>query len=246
MKTDKHLTSTTKNGGEKPFIEKSKEETVEIFIMGKKYSVPPSLTIMKGFEYAGYTLIRGCGCRAGFCGACATVYRIGSEQALKVGLACQTKVEDQMYLTQIPFYPFHKVTYQLEDLQADGEQLLEIYPEITMCLGCNSCSKVCPQDIKVMKYISHGLRGEISKAADESFDCLMCGLCASKCPANIVQYKVGLLCRRLHSRYLVPRAEHVQKKIDRIEQGDDKEALQALMEMDPKNLAALYNNREIE
>ena len=44
--------------------------------MGKRYEVPSSLTIQKALEYAGYQLIRGCGCRGGICGACGTVYRI--------------------------------------------------------------------------------------------------------------------------------------------------------------------------
>jgi len=50
-------------------------DTVPIFIMGKRYLVPDALTIMKAMEYAGYQFIRGCGCRGGVCGACATVYR---------------------------------------------------------------------------------------------------------------------------------------------------------------------------
>ena len=51
------------------------EQMVNVFVMGKKYEVPASLTIMKALEYAGYKLVRGCGCRNGFCGACATIYR---------------------------------------------------------------------------------------------------------------------------------------------------------------------------
>ena len=47
------------------------EQMVNVFVMGKKYEVPASLTIMKALEYAGYKLVRGCGCRNGFCGACA-------------------------------------------------------------------------------------------------------------------------------------------------------------------------------
>ena len=61
------------------------EQMVNVFLMGKKYEVPSSLTIMKAMEYAGYQLIRGCGCRNGFCGACATIYRI------KAGLAEREK-----------------------------------------------------------------------------------------------------------------------------------------------------------
>lgn len=222
------------------------QEFVDIYIMGKKYKVPSSLTIMKAFEYAGYTLLRGCGCRAGFCGACSTVYRIGTDHELKVGLACQTKVEQDMYLTQIPFYPSHKVEYQLEELTADGDQIVEIFPEITKCLGCNACTNVCPQDLNVMKYISHAIRGEIDKVADESFDCLMCGLCASKCPANIVQYKVALLSRRLYGKYLAPKAGHLQERIKEIDEGVFEESLNELVNANDEILAEKYNNREIE
>ena len=52
------------------------EKMVNVYFFGKKYSVPAELTIMTAMEYAGYTLKRGCGCRHGFCGACATIYRI--------------------------------------------------------------------------------------------------------------------------------------------------------------------------
>ena len=52
------------------------EKMVNIYLYGKKYEVPESLTIMNAMEYAGYQLVRGVGCRCGFCGACATIYRI--------------------------------------------------------------------------------------------------------------------------------------------------------------------------
>ena len=47
---------------------------VDIYVMGKHYAVPEGLTILTALEYCGYRIIRGCGCRAGFCGACATIY----------------------------------------------------------------------------------------------------------------------------------------------------------------------------
>ena len=49
------------------------ENMVTVFLFGKKYEVPDSLTIMEAMEYSGYQLVRGCGCRNGFCGACATI-----------------------------------------------------------------------------------------------------------------------------------------------------------------------------
>ena len=109
---------------------KTKPEEVEVFIMGKSYKVPAGLTIMKALEYAGYRFIRGCGCRAGFCGACSTVYRIEDEQKLGFDLACQKVVEDKMYLVQLPFVPASKAEYDIEKVHPSDTILLEMYPEI--------------------------------------------------------------------------------------------------------------------
>ena len=87
---------------------------VNIFLFGKKYQVPDNLTIMCAMEYAGYKLVRGCGCRNGFCGACATIYRIKGDKELKACLACQTKVEDNMYIATLPFFPLVKEVYDME------------------------------------------------------------------------------------------------------------------------------------
>ena len=35
-----------------------KENTVDIYLFGKKYTVPDDLTIMRAMEYAGYQLVR--------------------------------------------------------------------------------------------------------------------------------------------------------------------------------------------
>ena len=37
------------------------ENMVTVFLFGKKYEVPDSLTIMEAMEYSGYQLVRGCG-----------------------------------------------------------------------------------------------------------------------------------------------------------------------------------------
>ena len=90
---------------------------VNVYFFGKKYEVPGSLTIMTAMEYAGYTLNRGCGCRHGFCGACATIYRIKGDNTLKTCLACQKQVEDGMYVASIPFFPTDKRTYDIGEIR---------------------------------------------------------------------------------------------------------------------------------
>ncbi|WP_027718672.1 4Fe-4S dicluster domain-containing protein [Desulfovirgula thermocuniculi] len=224
----------------------AEEKMVSIYIMGKQYKVPYGLTIMKAMEYAGYRFIRGCGCRGGFCGACGTVYRKPGDFRLKVGLACQTMVEDGMHLTQIPFYPANKATYNLEELTPTLGTLLTLYPEMTRCLGCNSCTRICPQELSVMDYMAAAQRGDIEKVAHMSFECIMCGLCASRCPAEIVQYNVALLCRRLYGRHIAPRAQHLAKRVEEIKAGKFDEEIEKLMKMSKEELQKLYNARDIE
>ena len=112
----------------------AEKQMVDVFILGKKYSVPSTLTIMDAMEYAGYQLIRGCGCRSGFCGACATIYRTKGENKLKVVLACQSQVEDGMYLTQIPFFPGKKAVYDMDKIEPTAETMGELYPELYKCI----------------------------------------------------------------------------------------------------------------
>ena len=86
------------------------EEMVTVYLLGKKYSVPATLTIMDAMEYAGFKLVRGCGCRSGFCGACAVIYRLKGSTELKVVLSCQTKVEEGMCVGKIDSFPINKRT----------------------------------------------------------------------------------------------------------------------------------------
>jgi len=222
------------------------ERKVRVYIMGQECEVPFGLTIMKAMEYAGYKLIRGAGCRGGFCGACATVYRMEGDYKLRVALACQKIVEDGMYLTQIPFTPANKPAYDVEKLAPSVNVFLEYYPEIAKCVSCNTCTKACPQDLEVMDYIQAALRGDFEEVAQLSFDCITCGLCAMRCPTEIVPYNVALLARRLYGKYVMPRAKHVDERIKEIEEGKFDEETKNLMDASLDVLKELYTKREIE
>jgi succinate dehydrogenase/fumarate reductase-like Fe-S protein len=214
--------------------------------MGKKYTVPEELTIMGAMEYAGYQLIRGSGCRNGFCGACATVYRIKGQTELKACLACQKQVENDMYLATMPFFPLVKQQYEIKDIRPDEQIMMQLYPEIHKCIGCNACTKGCPQEINVMQYIAYAQRGEFEKCAEESFDCVMCGICSSRCPAGISHPQVALLARRLTGKYLAPESEHLTRRVEEIAEGKCKDMMESIMNKPLEEIKELYNNREIE
>ena len=222
------------------------EQMVNVFLFGKKYSVPAELTIMRAMEYAGYQLVRGCGCRNGFCGACATIYRIEGVQELKVCLACQTKVEEGMYVATLPYFPLIKQVYDINEIKPTEQIMMQLYPEIYSCIGCNACTKSCTQELNGMQYIAYAQRGEFEKCAEESFDCVMCGVCSSRCPAGISHPQVALLARRLNGKYLAPKSQHLADRVQEIKDGTFNELLEALMQKPIEEMKELYNNREIE
>ena len=221
-------------------------DMVNVFLYGKKYEVPSDLTIMEAMEYAGYKLVRGVGCRNGFCGACSTIYRIAGDRELHACLACSTKVENNMYVATLPFFPLIKEGYDIEKVPTDASVMMQLYPEIYSCVGCNACTKACSQDLNVMQYIAAAQRGDYKKVAELSFDCVMCGICSSRCPAGISHPQVAMLARRINGKYLAPTSEHLNTRVKEIQDGLCAEALEAIMNKPIEELKELYNHREIE
>ncbi|MFC1847959.1 4Fe-4S dicluster domain-containing protein [Chloroflexota bacterium] len=220
---------------------------VPIYVMGKRYEVPEGYTIMKAMEYAGYKFIRGCGCRGGICGACGTIYRKPGDYKIYTALACQTAVEPNMHLTQLPFYPANHASCNYAELTSAPEEIHKLYPELFRCVACNACSKVCPMDVPVMDVIAYIKRGDIEKAAHEAFDCIQCGLCTSRCFAEAPQYHIMQLARRMYGGKIAPQAKHnaeaaqavkVERKYDPM--------LRELMGMGTDDLKKVYTEREIE
>ena len=97
-----------------------------------------------------------------------------------------------------------------------------------------------------MQYIAYAQRGEYEKCAEESFDCVMCGLCSSRCPAGISHPQVALLARRLNGKYLAPKSEHLENRVQEIKDGKFVDLIQALMQKPIDEIKELYNTREIE
>jgi Fe-S oxidoreductase len=219
---------------------------VPVYVMGKRYQVPETLTIMKAMEYAGYRFIRGCGCRGGICGACATVYRKPGDYHIYIGLACQTVVEPDMYLTQIPFYPVNRAKFDFSQITSQPEEIFKLYPELFRCLACNTCTKSCPMDVPVLDVVSALKRGNIEQAARLSFSCIQCGLCVSRCMGELPHYHMFQLARRIYGSKLASRAAHLPPALERAKDKEINEKLQGLMRFDGKDLRKAYQSREIE
>ena len=220
------------------------EHWATIYIMGKAYRVPADLTIMQAMEYAGYKFIRSCGCRAGFCGACSTIYRLKGDYKLQTAMACQTRVEDGMYLVQLPFSPAEKPIYDIDAVEYEENSFLQIFPEIARCVSCNTCTKACPQDLEVMDFIQAALRGDFKKVAELSFDCIQCGLCAIRCPAEIVQYNVAQFGRVMYGKYGFKENESLKKMVKEIKEGEFDKEFKKLLSLSGNKIVDAYKKQQ--
>ena len=221
-------------------------DLIPIYYLGKKHLVPEGVTIMGAVELSGHRLIRGCGCRGGFCGACATVYRVPGDHQIKVGLACQTQIEEGMDVAILPYYPAQKILLNLSSEEDPVKTLYRMYPEMFRCLGCSACTKICPQDLSVMDIIAEVQRGNLTAVAEMSFDCVMCGLCASRCLAQMVPYNIAMSARRLYAYSSLPRPGYVDTRIKEIEQGLYDGQIDELIGKGQEELQKLYAERDIE
>jgi len=224
----------------------AKQHLITVSIMGKPYEVPAEATIMGAIEYAGHQIIRGAGCREGYCGACATIYRLPGDYKIYTGLACMTLVEDGMSLAQVPYVPAEKAIYDIEKLKPNVTAIQQMYPSVFRCVACNTCTKSCPQGLQVMDYIQAAKRGDIAAVMDLSFDCVVCGLCMLRCPAEITQPLVGILAKRLYGRYLRKDSPELVERVKAVENGAYEAEYTELMSMSRKDLSDRYYARDTE
>ena len=102
------------------------------------------------------------------------------------------------------------------------------------------------ENCDVMQYIAYAQRGELEKCAEESFDCVSCGCCSVRCPAGISHPMVGLLARRLTGKYIAPKSEHLEKRVEEIHEGKFDDMIEQIMQKPITEMQELYNSREIE
>ena len=99
-----------------------------------------------------------------------TTFNIG-EKDVRVCLACDEGTGEWFDLSK---KPIERASFTF----GGAEKKTEGYYITGACIGCGSCTEVCPQNCIVADSIPHVIRQE---------HCLHCGNCASVCPVSAVE-----------------------------------------------------------
>jgi Na+-translocating ferredoxin:NAD+ oxidoreductase RnfC subunit len=158
-----------------------------------------------------------------------------------VGLACQTVVEPEMNLVQLPYTPANKAIYAIKNVAPDDSGVLQAYPEIMRCVACNTCTKACPMGLDVMNYVAAAQRGDFKKVVELSIECIGCGMCAARCPAEISPFNVALLVRRIYGKYAIPPSPQLNQRLNEIKERKYEDELESLKMLGLEELKDRFN-----
>ena len=151
-----------------------------------------------------------------------------------------------MHIAQLPFFPANRAEWDIEQSTGAPEELHAAYPELFRCMACNACTKVCPMDVQVMDYVAALKRGDLELAGRLSFDCIQCGLCASRCMGELPQYHMAQMARRMVGSRLTPRAEHLLDQVEKVRSRAFAGLIDTLKRMSMDELKQAYKARQME
>lgn len=195
------------------------QKLCHVSINGREYDVPEGLTLVQAMWHTGHEVIHGIGCLGGVCGACATVYRMKGDFRLRNALACQTLVQDGMSFSLLDTYPTQRAQYAVETLEDPKEELFKYYPESSTCRNCNACTEVCPQGIDVRDAVWRANFGDFKAVADMTMSCVMCGLCVSRCIAEMAPHEIALYARRAYGAKELPFPQNLKHRLEEMSSG---------------------------
>ncbi|OMH41194.1 2Fe-2S iron-sulfur cluster-binding protein [Desulfurobacterium indicum] len=211
------------------------KKLVSIYIEGRKIKVPEGYTVIEALWDTGHDIKRGVGCLSGLCGACAIAYLEKGSKRVRFGLGCQTIVKEGMNITVMPFFPSRTANYIISEMGKPIEKLREIYPELDTCKNCGFCTIACPEWINVSKVMKLLKEGKYEEATEMMLDCILCGLCASRCPYGIAPQFISLFVQRAIS-HEKPFPENLKKRLKEIEEMKYDEEWGRILQMSDEEL----------
>jgi heterodisulfide reductase subunit C len=75
-------------------------------------------------------------------------------------------------------------------------------------------------------------------------ECVMCGMCAARCPAELAPFNIALLVRRMYGKHGLPPSPQLNRRLREIEEKKFAEELNQLKKMETSELQERY--RELQ
>ena len=182
------------------------ENMVNVFLFGKKYEVPGE-SDDHGARW-NTRAISWCAAAAAATASAARARPFTASRAiseLKACLACSDAGGGRHVCGDAALLPAGEagLRYRKGNAhRADHDAALS--RNLLAASAATPAPRAATQGLNVMQYIAYAQRGEYEKCAEQSFDCVMCGICSSRCPAGISHPQVAMLARRLNGKYIAP------------------------------------------
>jgi heterodisulfide reductase subunit C len=87
-------------------------------------------------------------------------------------------------------------------------------------------------ELDVMGYVAAAMRGDLEKVVELSMECVMCGMCAARCPAELSPFNIALLIRRMYGRYSIAPSPQLEKRLNEIRGGEFSQEIERLKKAD--------------
>jgi heterodisulfide reductase subunit C len=91
-----------------------------------------------------------------------------------------------------------------------------------------------------MSYVAAAMRGDFKKVVELSMECVMCGMCAARCPAELAPFNIALLIRRIYGRHIIPLSPQLNQRLKEIREGKFEGELILLKKSDITELQERY------
>ena len=92
----------------------------------------------------------------------------------------------------------------------------------------------------MLDYVSAMLVGDFETAKELSIECIMCGMCAARCPGELAPMNMALMVRRLMGKAAHKNTPEFKQRLADIRNNKFKDEIERYMKMETPELQGIY------
>ena len=96
-------------------------------------------------------------------------------------------------------------------------------------------------ELDVMGYVAAAMRGDLEKVVELSIECVMCGVCAVRCPAELSPFNIALLIRRIYGKHVILPSPQLDQRLKEIRGGEFRKEMEELEKADEAEILERFN-----